>query len=129
MLEARTVSVSIARTAADVYDYAADPSHLPDWSFFDSVTPAGDAWTAVVPGGDRVTIRFTAGNHLGVLDHTVELPGGEVVPVVMRVVPNGAGSELLFTVFRRPGGTDADLDADIAAVRTDLTRLKQHLEA
>lgn len=122
------MSVSIDRTPQDVYDYAADVTHLPDWAFFESVEPAGDGWTATVPDGDPVTIHFTPRNELGVLDHVVDVGGGETVSSVMRVVANGAGSELLFTVFRRPAGTDAQFDADVATVARDLGIIKHLLE-
>ena len=129
MQDARTVSVSIDRSPAEVYDYATDPRHLPDWSFFESVAPAGDDWVAAVPGGAEVRLRFVPRNELGVLDHTVELGPGDLVSMTMRVVANEAGSEVLFTAFRRPGATDADFDADVAAVATDLATLKRRLEA
>ena len=121
---ARTVSVSVARSPADVYAYAADPRNMPAWSFVQSIAPDGDGWTAVVPGA-TTRMTFTPANEFGVLDHDVELPDGRVVHVPMRVVANGAGSEVLFTVL---AGPDVDLDADVATVLADLTRLKRILE-
>lgn len=118
------MSVTISRPPREVYDYVADPRHLSEWSFVESVAPDGAGWTAVVPGGtSRMT--FTPPNDLGVLDHDVELPDGRVVHVPMRVVPNGEGSEVLFTVFAGPG---VDVAADLATVLADLTRLAGILE-
>ena len=76
----------------------------------------------------RIAIRFGARNDLGVLDHDVTLPGGEVVHNPMRVVPNGDGSEVTFWLFRRDGMTDGDFEADATLVRADLHRLKALLE-
>lgn len=121
--EARTVSVTITRPAADVYEYAAEPRNLPAWSFVESISLEDGKWVATVPGA-RSVMTFGPRNDLGVLDHVVEVDD-EVVPVPMRVVPNGDGSEVLFTVFRRPG---TDFDADIAAVEKDLAALKSLLE-
>jgi hypothetical protein len=127
--EARTVSVTIARPPRAVYDYVADPATLPEWSYFESIAPAGeDRWTVTAPGGETATVRFAGPNELGVLDQAVEVAPGEVVTVPLRVVPNGTGSEVLFTAFRRPQYTDADFDADVAIVRADLARLKEILE-
>jgi hypothetical protein len=42
----------------------------------------------------------------------------------MRVVPNGAGAEVLVTVFRRPGMSDEAFAADAAWVLRDLLALK-----
>lgn len=128
--EARTVSVTIDRPAKAVYDYVADPATLPLWAFFESITPAGDGrWTSTGPGGETATITFAAANEFGVLDQDVEVAPGDVVHVPLRVVPNGPGSEVLFTAFRRPECSDADFDADVAVVRADLGRLKQLLES
>jgi hypothetical protein len=46
----------------------------------------------------------------------------------MRVVPNGRGCEILFTVLQFPGVTDEQFKADLETVRTDLHNLKQVLE-
>jgi hypothetical protein len=46
----------------------------------------------------------------------------------MRVVPNGDGSEVVFTVLRAPGATDDDLARDVALVEQDLRTLRDLLE-
>jgi hypothetical protein len=49
----------------------------------------------------------------------------------LRVIPGGVGEarcEVLFTVRRRAGMTDADFDADAAAVAADLDTLRRLLE-
>jgi hypothetical protein len=128
--EARTVSVTIERPPRTVYDYVADPTTLPLWAFFESIAPAGDGrWTVTGPGGETSTITFAGPNEFGVLDQDVEVAPGDVVHVPLRVVPNGPGSEVLFTAFRRPDYSDDDFDADVAIVRADLARLKHLLEA
>lgn len=128
--EARTVSVTIERPPQTVYDYVADPATLPLWTFFESITPAGDGrWTSTGPDGETAAIAFAPPNEFGVLDQDVEVAPGDVVHVPLRVVPNGPGSEVLFTAFRRPEYTDDDFDADVAVVRADLARLKELLES
>jgi hypothetical protein len=64
-----------------------------------------------------------------VLDHDVTLPSGETVHNPMRVLANGDGSEVVFTLYRRPAVSDAEYEADAAAVAADLERLKALLEA
>jgi len=39
------------------------------------------------------------------------------------VLPNDGGSEVVFSLFRKPGVTDAELDEDAATIREDLDRL------
>lgn len=121
---AHTLSISIDRSPADVIAYAGDPSRLPEWSFLESVEPDGDGWTAVAAGATS-RITFTTANAFGVLDHDVTLSDGTVVPVPMRVIPNGTGAEVLITTFERPG---VDVSADLDAVRSDLAALKDVLE-
>jgi hypothetical protein len=126
--EARTVAVTVRRPPQVVYAYAADPRVMPDWSFIESVEPIEDGWVATVPGGARSILRFTPPNELGVLDHDVEVGKGVVVHVPMRVVPNGDGSEVLFTVFRSPEMSDDEFAADVAIVEADLATLRDLLE-
>ena len=60
------------------------------------------------------------------LDHVVRMPSGEAVYNPLRVIPGGVGEarcEVVFTVRRRPGMTDAEFDADAAAVAADLATL------
>ena len=72
-------------------------------------------------------MRFAERNTLGVLDHHVAAPGMEVyVPV--RVIPNGSGSEVLFTLFRQPDMSDEQYAADTAMVERDLRALTELLE-
>ena len=112
--ESRHVSEHIDRSPEDVYAFASDPANLP-------------AWAAVIGLGDRVA--FAPRNEFGVLDHVVTTASGETVAVPMRVIPDGAGAEVVFTVRRLPGMTDADLDRDVGLVAADLGTLKRVLES
>jgi hypothetical protein len=76
----------------------------------------------------RVAFAFVPRNEYGVLDHDVTLPSGEVVYNPMRVIPDGRGCEVVFTLRRRPGMSDAEFGADAGAVAADLARLKRNLE-
>jgi hypothetical protein len=46
----------------------------------------------------------------------------------MRVVPNGDGSEFIFTLFRQPEMSEEKFAEDRAAVEEDLRTLKELLE-
>jgi hypothetical protein len=74
-------------------------------------------------------VRFAAPNDLGVLDHDVVLPSGATVHNPMRVVPNGPGSTVIFTLLRLPGVSEAKFTHDAKWVEKDLTTLKELLEA
>lgn len=128
-LKSRTISVPIARPPADVYAYVYDAANMPRWAtaFVRAIRPDGDGWIAETPDG-AMRLRFVPRNDLGVLDHVVTVASGQDVLNPMRVVPNGDGSEVLFTVFQLPGMSDERFTIDCGYVRHDLRALKAVLE-
>ncbi|MEK7746566.1 MAG: SRPBCC family protein [Elusimicrobiota bacterium] len=130
MDEVEHISVHIARAPSDVYGFASDPRNLPLWArglARGEVRRAGDGWVVEAPFG-KVRIRFARRNALGVMDHDVRLESGATVHNPMRVVPNNEGSELIFSLFRRPGMSNKQFAKDKAAVAKDLRKLKALLE-
>jgi hypothetical protein len=127
--ESRTLNVSIDRLPGDVYRFAANPENLSRWAagLGRSARKEADGWVVETLLGD-VRLRFEPENTLGVLDHYVMLPGEVEVYVPMRVLANGSGSEVVFTLFRLPGMTDEQYAADATAVQKDLQTLKRVLE-
>lgn len=73
-------------------------------------------------------IRFAEKNDFGVLDHYVTPAQGVEVYVPMRVVPNGSGSEVIFTLFKTPEMSDKQFAEDAGMVERDLKTLKSVLE-
>jgi hypothetical protein len=130
MLEARTIGVSIRRDWREVYDFAHRPENFARWASgaAKSLRQEGGQWVADGPEG-RTILRFTPRNGLGVLDHTVILASGDEILMPMRVIPNGPGCEVVVTLFRQPGMTDAIFARDAEWVTKDLRALKQLLEA
>lgn len=126
--EVRHVSMAIDRSPDEVYTFAANPANLPRWAkgLSGSIREVGDAWIAESPMGE-VRVRFIERNDLGVLDHDVTLPSGETVRNPMRVVANGSGSEVVFTLFRRRGMSRGEFAVDAAAVERDLRALRRIL--
>ena len=76
----------------------------------------------------RVAVAFVARNDFGVLDHHVTLPTGEVVYNPMRVITDGDGCKVVFTLRRRPEMSDEELARDANAVAADLATLKRAVE-
>lgn len=129
-MDVEHLSIYIDRLPSAVYEFASDPRNLPRWAAGlarSDVTRAGDSWLVEAPFG-KATIRFAPKNELGVMDHDVELESGVTVHNPMRVVPNGGGSEFIFTLFRRPDMSDEQFAADRRAVEQDLRTLKELLE-
>ena len=127
--ESRHITEWIDRPAGDIYEYASNPANIPEWApGLGSAVEKVDGRWFVETGMGRVGVAFAERNELGVLDHDVTLPSGEVVHNPMRVMPDGAGSEVEFVLRRRPDMTDEDFDRDESLVQADLTRLKHILE-
>lgn len=128
--ESKQISESIDRPAADVYQYASDPANLPAWApgLGSSVENNDGHWFVETPAGPA-GFAFVERNKFGVLDHEVTLPSGDVIYNPMRVVPNGDGCEVVFTLRCLPDMSSEDFERDAGLVQADLTRLKQVLEA
>lgn len=129
MSESMHLSTHIARPAAEVYAFVAEPANLPRWAagLSGAIEQRDGRWFADSPMGE-VEVRLTEQNPYGVLDHDVTLPDGTVVTNPMRVIADGGDSEVVFTLRRGATTTDEELAADEAAVRRDLATLKQLLE-
>jgi hypothetical protein len=127
--KSRTLSISIDRPADRVYDFVSNPQNLPKWAtaFVRSVRKTGGGWVVETPDGP-VGIRFVPQNELGVLDHSVNPAPGVEILNPMRVVPNGAGSEVMFTLFQLPEMSDQKFAEDAGMVERDLRTLKSVLE-
>lgn len=127
-LEVRHVSVSIERSPDEVYRLASDVQSWPRWAHgLGTVKRRGDEWIAEGPIG-TAKVRFSPRNEFHVLDHDVTLASGVTVHNALRVIPNGGGSEVVFSVLRQPGTSSAYFQADTQAVERDLQQLKQIVE-
>lgn len=130
MQDVRHISVFIARRPAEVYEFASDPRNLPRWAAGlarSEVRRDGDEWVADAPFG-KVRVRFVEQNAFGVMDHDVKLESGATIRNPMRVVANGDGSELVFTLIRQPGMSNERFASDAETVESDLRTLKGVLE-
>jgi len=127
--EARTISVSIDRDWREVYDLACVPENFPRWAsgLASGLERTGEEWAAQGPEGP-VRIRFSPPNDFGVLDHVVVTEEGVEIRCPLRVVANGTGCEVMFTLFRTPGMSQETFAADAEWVGRDLQALRDLLE-
>lgn len=130
VMDAKVVHVSINRNWRDVYQYAAKPENMPLWAsgLGGGLEADGEDWVAHGPLGS-VRVKFAPRNDLGVMDHVVTMESGLEVNNALRVVPNGDGSEVMFTVLKLPNTSEEQFIADADWVLKDLNTLKKLLEA
>lgn len=124
-----TLSISIRRSPGKVYEFASNPENMPKWAkgLGKSIKKQGTDWMVETPQGP-MKVRFTEPNSFGVLDHFVNTASGVEVYVPMRVLSNGTGSEVTFTLFRLQNVSDEKYAEDMKMVEQDLQTLKNLLE-
>jgi hypothetical protein len=129
MLSSKTLSISIRCDPGKVYAFASNPGNLPKWAkgLGTSVKKHGADWIVDTPQGP-VKVRFADKNTFGVLDQYVTTASGAEVYVPLRVLSNGPGSEVIFTLFRSPEMSDEKYAGDMKLVEQDLRTLKDILE-
>jgi hypothetical protein len=127
---AEVVHISILAPPQAVIAFLSDMNSWKTWApWIRSVSRSSARdWTLDTDAGP-MKVRFVEQNSLGVLDHEVTLASGVTVQNGMRVLANGSGSELVMVVFQPPGGSTAEFERDVQAVRDDLARIKKVAEA
>lgn len=130
MLVARTFSATIAHEWRALYEKIWRPEFFPKWASGlaeSELRRDGDDWMANGPSGP-IRIRFTPYNQFGVMDHYVDLGTGAEIYVPLRVIGNGAGAEVMLTLFRQPAMDDEQFATDIRWINRDLKALKHLIE-
>nr|WP_316654564.1 SRPBCC family protein [uncultured Gellertiella sp.] len=129
-LAAHIIHLSIERSWQEVYAYASRPENMPEWASGLSATMRRDGDDYIADGGPvgATRIRFAPENSFGVIDHTVTLENGVSIFNALRVVPNGRGAEVMFTLLQTEGMDGEAFERDAAHVLKDLKALKSILE-
>ncbi len=127
---ARIIHRTIERDWRAVYAFAARPENMPLWASGLAAGLKRDDEDWIADGGPLgdVRVRFAPPNDFGVIDHRVTLPDGLVVDNALRVVPNGDGAEVMFTLLRQPDMDDAAFEKDAAHIARDLETLQRLME-
>jgi hypothetical protein len=125
----KNISISINKPTENVYQFASNPENIPLWvEFIQSMTQKSEhIWNAETDLGS-LQIEFPPKNLFGIMDHIVILPDGSTVINPMRVITNGTGSELVFTLFWMPNRTEKEFKQDAKLVEIDLNKIKTLLE-
>lgn len=127
-----TRAVSIEARPEDVYAFVADPENLPTWAvgFCRAIRrEAGtDRWIVTTAHGE-MPIRYMTHEAAHAIDfHFTPTPGVEVA-AFSRVVPNGHGSEYIFTQFQPIGMSDDVFSTQTRALVEELQVLRALMHA
>src|SRR3990170_7057892 len=124
----KNISVSINKSAEEVYQFTSNPENFPKWiEFIKSMTNHGEFWIGKTDIGD-LKIKFAPPNDFGIVDHQVTFANGATVNNPMRAIANNKGCEFTFTLFWMPDRTEKEFNEDAKAVTRDLQKLKEILE-
>jgi hypothetical protein len=130
LLKSTSLTVSINRDPRRVYEFISNLENLPKWASraFQSIKQVKGEWIVETPQG-AAKVVLAQRNEFGVLDHYVSLPSlGVEVYVPMRVVKNGNGSEVIFTLFHASNMSEEKSAQDMKMVEQDLKNLKNIME-
>ncbi len=129
-----TVRITIDAPFDEVVSDLADPATHPEWGteFFDGPARPGEEGEVIVTVprmGGEVRARVDADPGSGRIDLYLA-PQGQPFgpPLPVRVVPNADGVDVLFTLARFPGQSDADWAEGLASMERELPKLKARHE-
>jgi hypothetical protein len=124
----RTLSISIAQPYQTVYNFICEPDNMHLWAdgLHNLNFEDGD-WVIDTPKG-KATIQFSVCNSFGIVDHYVRLPDGFEIYIPLRVIENGHGADVVFTLFHHSSMSFDEFERDAIAVEKDLRTLKTILE-
>lgn len=128
-MKSKTLNVFIDCSPRKIYSFVRNLKNLSLWAtmFCKSIRKTKGRWIAKTPQGPA-EFRMAPKNNFGILDHYVIPLPNFTVYVPMRVVSNGKGSEVIFTLFQYPGMTDKSFKKNQALVAEDLSTLKKVME-
>lgn len=128
-MRAATISVTIHCPLGKVFAFVSDPANLPLWSksFCLSIHQEQGQWIAETLQGP-IKIRIATHRQLGIADQFVSPAPGVEFMIPTRVVPNGEGSEFIFTLFQPDHLSEDEYHQEVTLVEQELQVLKKILE-
>lgn len=135
IFESRTLTVAIDAPFEKVMSDLADPMTHPEWAkefFSGSAEKTGDGYVlAPVPMmGGTIKFKIQANIVLGILDLYLAPQDSDFgTPLQVRVIRNGDGVDILWTLPRFPGMSDTNWANGLESMSKELLELKKRHEA
>src|SRR5262245_61195873 len=100
----KTLTASLPASADSTYKHISDPDNLPYWhsSFCKALKRDSGSLFVESPRGN-VLVHFIRGDHSLVLDIVVLMAEGVRLTHAIRLLPNGDGSEIVWTLIKPDG--------------------------
>jgi uncharacterized membrane protein len=119
-----TRSIAIDAPPEEVHRFIADATNLPRWApaFAAAIRPNRNHWVVSTPGGEA-EIVVASNPESGTLD--ILSAADRTRGAFARVISNGPGSEVLFTLFFEPGTPEQAVVAQMTVVDDELANIKQ----
>jgi hypothetical protein len=121
-----TRSAAIPAPPERVHAYMADPNHVPDWApgFASAIRPEGEHWIATTAGGEAeiVVVADRAAGTVDILSAADRSRGA-----FARVIPNGSGCEVLFTLLFAPDTPAEAIEGQMRVVDDELDAIRQRV--
>jgi uncharacterized membrane protein len=128
-MKSDTQSISIDASIEEVFGFLSNPGNLPKWAtgFCKDIRQESSRWIAETPQGE-MEVRYATNSNLSIIDfHMFPAPDVEGV-AYSRILPNGEGSEYVFTQFQAPGMLDEVFQGQIESLKGELVLLKELME-
>jgi uncharacterized protein YndB with AHSA1/START domain len=123
--------IGVAAPAGRVFDYVADPSHLPEWaSAFEDVRD-GRARLSTPRGTVEIALEVRASRRHGTIDWSMTFPDGSRADAFSRVVPVGEAESVFTFILLPPPVPLEQVEGALAeqsrTLREELARLRRIL--
>ena len=121
--------VDIQATPEKVFTFLANPLNWPQYAVVNlrSVSPGSDGWFNAVTKFGEGRIKVNGAKEFGILDHTWQDPQA-TWDAYCRVVSNGDGATVMFTLFQPPVMNDQQFDQAMQEMDIEMTKLKEILD-
>jgi hypothetical protein len=119
--QAQTRSIAIDATPSSVHEFMSAPGNIPRWApkFATEVHRDGERWIATSARGDA---EIVVDSHPSARTVDILSAADRTRGAFARVLPNGSGCEVLFTLFFAA-------DASAEAIATQMTIVDEELAA
>ncbi len=127
-MKSETRSTMIDAPPATVFAFVSQPENLPQWApaFARAVRRDGDHWVATNAEGER-RVKIDANPDCGTVDFLILVAPDFYFRAPTRVVPNGEGSEYIFTLFQAPGMDDGLFAGQVDGLADEFATLRRLL--